>query len=229
MIPRVERVDDVAERAAELFVETLLASVRERDRFIVCLAGGRTPLPTYRRLAERADLPWDRVHVFVGDERFVSDTHPDSNFGSIRGALLDHVPVPAGQVHPWPILADPEASVAAYATVLDETLGGRPFDLTLLGLGADGHTAGIFPHAGKTDAKTAAVASRPDGDGHPRLSLTPRRLSESRTVVFLVSGEEKRDALQALLASDDEPETVPARAVAATDRLLVLTDLAVSG
>lgn len=225
MIPRIVHVDDVAARAAELFVESLLASVRARDRFTVCLAGGGTPLPAYQRLAQRSDLPWDRVHAYLGDERFVPETDAASNFGSIRSTLLDHVPIPTDQVHPWPILADPEASVAAYARLLDETMGGRPFDLTLLGLGADGHTAGIFPHTGKTDADTAAVASRPDGVDHARLSMTPRRLSESRTVAFLVTGDEKRAALEALVAADGEREAIPARAIAAMDRLWVLTDL----
>lgn len=225
MIPRIERVDDIAAHAAELFQETMLESVRERDTFAVALAGGTTPLPLYRRLAARADLPWDRARVFIGDERFVPADHADSNFGSIRSALLDHVPVDPDRVHPWPIQAEPEASADAYAAVLDQELAGAPFDLVLLGLGTDGHTAGIFPGTGTVHSHAATVASRPDGAEHPRLSMTPRRLSESRVAAFLVSGDDKRDALAGLLAEDGDREALPARAIAALERLVVITDL----
>lgn len=200
-------------------------SVRERGTFRVALSGGTTPVPLYRRLAARGDLPWDRSRIFLGDERFVPQNHVDSNFASVRSALLDHVPVDPDLVHPWPIAADPEASAEAYARILDRELGGAPFDLVLLGLGADGHTAGIFPGTGVADSHDATVATHPDGVDHPRLSLTPRRLSESRVTAFLVSGSEKQRALEALLAHDGDRDTVPARAIAARERLLVLTDL----
>ena len=225
MIPTVESVPDVAARAAEVFEETLLTAVRERGRFTTALPGGRTPRPLYRSLARRPDLPWSRVHLFVGDERFVPDTHPDSNFGAIRELLLDHVPIPPDQVHPWPILERPEASAEAYAATLDAELRGRPFDLALVGLGADGHTAGIFPGTGAAASQGATVATRPAGQEHARLSMTPRRLSESRVAAFLVTGAAKRDALRALLADDGDRDRHPARAVAAIDRLLVITDL----
>ena len=229
MIPHIERVDDIAAHVAELFETTMRESVRERGSFVVALPGGTTPIPLYRRLATRGDLPWARAQVFVGDERFVPQHHVDSNFASIRSALLDHVPVDPERVHPWPIEDQPETSAAAYARVLDRELGGAPFDLVLLGLGADGHTAGIFPGAGTVDSHAATVASQPEGTKHPRLSMTPRRLSESRVVAFLVSGDAKRSALADLLAEDGDRERHPARAVAAQDRLLVITDLDVDG
>jgi 6-phosphogluconolactonase len=225
MEPTVEHVEDVAARAAALFTETMLASVRERGRFTTTLSGGSTPLPLYRLLAARPDLPWDRAHICIGDERFVTDTHEDSNFRAIRGALLDHVPVPPDQVHPWPIEGDPARSAEAYREILDETLKGQPFDLTLLGLGTDGHTAGIFPDTADIRASTATTWSEPSGVEHRRLSLTPRRLSESRTVAFLVSGEEKRAALDSLLAAEGARERTPARAITALERLLVITDV----
>lgn len=219
------RVEDVAEHAAAVFVETMLAAIRDRGRFTTALAGGNTPKPLYRLLATRRDLPWEHAHVFVGDERFVADTHADSNFGAIRATLLDHVDIPAGQVHPWPIEDDPSASATRYAATLDDAMRGQPFDLTLLGLGADGHTAGIFPNQGLTDASAATVAYDPAGTEHARLSLTPRRLSESRTVAFLVSGKEKRGALERLTAAEGDREQTPARAIAALERLLAITDI----
>lgn len=226
MEPTVEHVDDVTARAGALFMETMLASVRERGRFATALSGGSTPLPLYRHLASRPDLPWDHAHVYLGDERFVPDTHEDSNFRAIRRALLEHVPIPPDHVHPWPIEEDPAASAEAYRTVLDETLGGEPFDLTLLGLGTDGHTAGIFPGTDGIRASAATTWSDPTGVEHRRLSLTPRRLSESRTVAFLVSGDDKRAALDRLLAADGDRDRTPARAITALERLLVITDIA---
>ena len=229
MIPTVQNVDDVPARAAELFEECLLDAVRDRGRFTAALPGGGTPRPMYRLLAHRPDLPWNRVHVFVGDERFVPDTHADSNFGAIRRLLLDHVPIPPDHVYPWPILETPEESAEAYAATLDRTLRGEPLDLSLLGLGPDGHTAGIFPGTGSAESGAATLAARPVGQEHARLSMTPRRLGESRVAAFLVSGAEKREALEALLADEGNRERHPARAIAAVERLLVITDLGVAG
>ena len=226
MIPTVQIVGDVPARAAELFGDCLLGAVRDRGRFTTALPGGGTPRPMYRLLADRPDLPWDRAHVFVGDERFVPEVHPDSNFGAIRDLLLDHVPIPADHVHPWPILEEPESSAEAYAATLDSTLRGMPLDLVLLGLGRDGHTAGIFPGTGKAGSGAATVVSRPEGQEHTRLSMTPRRLAESRVVAFLVAGAEKREALDALLADEGDRERYPGRAIAALEQLLVITDLA---
>lgn len=204
----------------------MLASVRERDAFHLVLSGGTTPLPAYRRLAARPDLPWDRVHLWIGDERFVPDHHPDSNFRSIREHLLHHVPVDPDRVHPWPVLETPEESARAYGGAVQRELTAKPFDLVLLGLGADGHTAGIFPGTRTVASNETAVASRPADTKHARLSLSPRRLSEARTVAFLVAGEEKRPALEALIAVEGKREASPARAIAAIERLLVLADRA---
>lgn len=224
----IEYVEDIAAHGAALFADIMRTSVRERGRFRTALAGGTTPMPLYRRLAGRSDLPWDRTDVFIGDERFVPQNHVDSNFATIRSALLDHVPLQPERVHPWPIEEDAATSARTYAATLDRELGGAPFDLVLLGLGADGHTAGIFPGTGGAEAATATVAADPPGTNHPRMSMTPRRLSESRVVAFLVSGEKKRTALEGLLTEDGDRDALPARAITARDRLLVITDLAVS-
>ena len=229
MIPEVQSVDDIHEHAEDLFQQIMRDSVRERGAFRVALSGGSTPIPLYRRLATRGDLPWERTHVFVGDERFVPQHHVDSNIASIRTALLDHVPVAPEHVHPWPIEAEPEGSATSYAEILDRELAGAPFDLVLLGLGEDGHTAGIFPGTGTVDSHAATVASTPAGTKHPRLSMSPRRLSEARTVVFLVSGDAKRTALADLLADEGDRERHPARAIAAHEQLLVITDLDLEG
>lgn len=225
--PEILCVDDVAHTGCDLFARLMRAAVSERGRFVVALSGGSTPLPMYRRLAAMRDLPWKQAWVTWGDERFVSPDHPDSNAGAARRALLDDVPVPADQVLTWPHLATPEASAEAFAVTLREALGDPPvFDLTLLGLGADGHTASLFPGTGAALQPGLTLAVAPPQQEHPRLSLSASALSRSRVVAFLVKGETKRASLEGTLsASGADPDRYPAQAVHALERLLVITDL----
>ncbi len=226
MPPKTIQSDNVAGSALQICTQRLQAASSERGSATLVLSGGSTPTKLYRLLVG-ADLPWHRIHVFWGDERFVPHDHADSNYGAARRALLDHIEIPEGNVHPWPILDSAEASAEAYSDVLQSTLGlDAMFDLTLLGLGADGHTASLFPGTGALAAQGLTVASRPAGAASPRLSLTASALSNSRTVLFLVTGEEKRDALSDLLAPSPEgPGEKPARAISAAEELLLLTDL----
>lgn len=222
-------VENVAEAAGALFVEQAEASVQERGRFVVVLSGGSTPLKMYAWLLEKyRDAPfWRDTHVLWGDERFVPHDHPDSNYGAAKAALLDHVPVPSAQIHPWPYLEDdPEGSAAELADTLRTLLEGGPFDLTLLGLGEDAHTASLFPGTGAVFDEGLTTVVRPPGKG-VRLSLTAATLSRSRTVAFLVQGEGKREALRRTLEPDDAPnfDQTPARAIRAQDDLVWLTDV----
>lgn len=222
-------VDNVAEAAGALFVEQAEASVRERGRFVVVLSGGSTPLKMYGWLqGHHADAAfWRDTHVLWGDERFVPHEQPDSNYGAAKAALLDHVPVPGAQVHPWPFLEDdPEGSAAQLADTLRTLLNDGPFDLTLLGLGEDAHTASLFPGTGAVFDEGLTTVVRPPGKG-TRLSLTAATLSRSRTVAFLVQGEGKREALARTLAPDENPnfDQTPARAIRAQNDLLWLTDV----
>ena len=225
-----KRVENVAEAAGALFVERAETSVQERGRFVVVLSGGSTPLKMYAwLLGGYADAPfWRDTHVLWGDERFVPHDHPDSNYGAAKAALLDHVPVPSTQVHPWPYLEnDPEGSAAQVADLLRTLLEGGPFDLTLLGLGEDADTASLFPGTGAVFDEGLTTVVRPPGKG-VRLSLTAGTLSRSRTVAFLVQGEGKREALARTLEPDDAPnfDQTPARAIRAQNELLWLTDVA---
>lgn len=222
-------VENVAEAAGRLFVAQAEASVRERGRFVVVLSGGSTPLKMYGWLCEGyADAPfWGYTHVLWGDERFVPPEHPDSNYGAAKAALLDHVGIPAAQVYPWPYLeGDPEGSAARLADTLRTLLNEGPFDLTLLGLGEDAHTASLFPGTGAVFDEGLTTVVRPPGKG-TRLSLTAGTLSRSRTVAFLVQGEGKREALRRTLGPDDAPnfDRIPARAIRAQHELLWLTDV----
>ncbi len=224
--PEILHVDDVAAAGLALFEATQRAAVAARGRFAVALSGGSTPLPMYRALAARSDLPWHATWVAWGDERYVPLDHRDSNAGAARKAFLDATPVPGEQVLPWPHLATPEDSASAYAATLRGALGDAPvFDLTLLGLGADGHTASLFPGTGAALASGMTLVVRPPDQPQTRLSLGAAALSRSRVVAFLVRGEEKREALHATLNGTGDLDRFPARAISSLERLLVITDL----
>ena len=181
--------------------------VAERAReagspFRVALAGGSTPRPVYEALAGE-ELDWPGWHVWWSDERLVPPHHPDSNERLAREALLAHVPIPAAQIHP---LRDPSIALP------------DRFDLVLLGIGGDGHTASLFPGDSALEATDPVVrVERPD---HPRLTMTFPVLNAARCVAFLVSGAEKRHVLERVLAAD---ASLPAARVAA-ERTVVLAD-----
>lgn len=182
---------DVATAATERFL-----ALRPRT---VALAGGSTPRRLYEQLA-RCDFPWSESEVFFGDERCVPPGHPASNYRMASEALLSKVPA---RVHR---MRGETCAVAAYEAELSQVFGpGLPaFDLVLLGLGEDGHTASLFPGDPAlevTDARVVLV-QRPD---HARLTLTLPVLSAARVALFLVSGESKREALKQLIAGDDIP------------------------
>ncbi|MDZ7800671.1 MAG: 6-phosphogluconolactonase [Trueperaceae bacterium] len=222
-------VPDVARAATQDLLQAIRDADAARGRTVLCLSGGGTPTPIYRALRDHRDLPWGRMWIAWGDERMVPPGHGDRNERAARDALLDHVPIPEDQILPWPYVpdADPQDLADAYALQLRRTLGdpgeGPWFDVTLLGLGEDAHTAGLFPGTGGTRAAGLAVATRPTSTPTPRLSLTPEALSASRQVWFLVAGDGKRAALQATLAGGD-PERLPATSIRALDELRVYTD-----
>lgn len=204
--------DALAERAARWVLERSLAAAA---RCALVLSGGSTPRRLYERLAAppwRDRLPWPRLHLFWGDERFVPPEHPDSNFGMARQALLSRVPLPPGNLHPMPTDGTPEQAAAAYEAELKAFYGAasldpaRPlFDATLLGLGPDGHTASLFPGNAALDEQrawcVAVIGARPE----PRLTLTLPVLNSSRAVAFLVEGAGKRDILRRIRRGEDLP------------------------
>ena len=228
MNQEVQRVDDVGVAGAQLFVKAAQASVEARGRFCAALSGGSTPKEVYAHLIDnyRDASFWPRTQLFWGDERFVPHDHDKSNYGAAKEHLIRHVPIPPGQVHPWPYLeGEPERAAHAYASIISEVLGDPPqFDLTFLGLGDYGHTASLFPGTGAVHDEGLTTVVKPEGK-ETRLSLTVPLLSQSRTVAFLVQGEKKREALKSTLHGEKDLEHLPAQAVSAQERLLWLTDL----
>lgn len=230
--PRLDVVADAEALTSETVARVIDAchhAVATRGRFVVALAGGRTPLAAYRRLAERHDLPWERVLVTWGDERMVERDHPDRNERAAREALLDHVAIPPDQVLGWPDGDTPEAVAAAHAERLRATLGDPPwFDLVLLGLGEDAHTASLFPGTGAAEATALTTVVRSQAHG-VRLSLSASALSRAGLVLVLVSGADKHEALTRTLAGAGSADELPLTALRPEGEFVVLADAAAAG
>lgn len=205
----------LAQVAAEHFVALAAEANAARGQFSVALSGGSTPRATYELLAtalfaDRVD--WPRVHVFWGDERAVPPHHPASNYRLARETLFDHVPIPAGNVHRVLSEGEPTRAAAAYESELRSffrrhPLGPQPhFDLVMLGMGEDGHTASLFPGTAALSEETRwVVAHFVNQVSAWRITLVPAVLNAARQVTFLVRGRSKAAALARVLAGDPLP------------------------
>lgn len=209
----------LAKAAADLIAEQARSAAAARGAFHIALSGGNTPRAVYSLLAtERyAGLPWPLTHVYWGDERCVPREHPDSNFRMAQELLLSKVPVPETQTHPMPVSAD---GAASYEGTLRASLS--RLDLALMGLGADGHTASLFPgDSAVSEARNWVSAARAPSRPESRLTLTVPVFNDARMLLFVVSGSDKREALRATL----EGGAVPASLLKPTDgRLVFLAD-----
>jgi 6-phosphogluconolactonase len=211
--------DELGLRAAEDVAGAIAAAVGARGRCSLVLSGGSTPRGLHRALATRfrERVPWAAVHVFWTDERYVPPEDERSNQRMARETLLDHVPVPADGIHPMPTHpADPEEAARAYEATLDEHFGGGwpAFDVVVLGLGADGHTASLFPGARSLREETRRVlAVTGPADPPDRLTLTLPVLTRSAASFFLVEGAAKAPEVGRVLAGDADPAVHPAAAI----------------
>lgn len=210
-----ETPEELAREAARNFAETAEAAVAERGRFTVALAGGSTPEATYRELARdyAGRSFWRDTHVFFGDERTVPPESEDSNYRMAREALLDHVEVAA--VYRMKGELSPEMAAAEYERDLQGFFGAEPvFDLVMLGIGGDGHTASLFPHTPALEARDRWVAANPvEKLDTYRLTLTAPVLSAARAAWFLVSGEGKAKAVSEILEGDAASGDYPSKLV----------------
>ncbi len=212
--------------ASWLLTHVLAAVSAGRQRPALCLAGGSTPRRLYEILASpdvAPRFPWERVHWFWGDERFVPHDHPDSNYRMVRAALLSRAPIPEANIHPIPAGdagLSPDEAAAAYERTLKQFYGAdaldpaRPlFDAMLLGLGEDGHTASLLPGEPVLEERTRWVVAVAHGRPEVRITLTYPALESSRDIAFLVAGAAKRSALARARAGDS---ALPAAHVRAT-------------
>ena len=226
----LEDAEALAQEAAQRFVEAAQTAVQIHDRFSVALSGGSTPKRMYELLAEKPlkdEVDWKKVNVFFGDERMVAPDTKDSNYFVAVDKLLAHVPIPDENIFPYVTLGvSAEDAADLYAQELTTFFKGTPaFDLVFLGMGEDGHTASLFPgHDEVTNPSDKLVAAVHDAPKPPptRLTLTYKTLNAAKTLLFLVGGKGKVDALKRIFK---EQEELPAAKVQPTDgQLLWLLD-----
>lgn len=227
---------ELARAAAEEVVRRAACAIRNRGRFTIALAGGSTPRRLYSLLADagspfRDRIEWSAAHFFWGDERHVPPDHPESNFRMAYEALLDRVPVPASNIHRIHAEhVDATRAAAEYEGELRRFFALAPgaaprFDLVLLGLGADGHTASLFPGSEAfRERESLVVAAWIEKLDAFRITITPQVIEAAAEVLFLVSGEEKAAALHAVLEGERD-RNLPAQIARPLDgRLLWLVD-----
>jgi len=197
-------LDQLIEAVANRIMSEAARAISAAGRFLIVLEGGSTPRPIYARLVE-LDTPWNQWHIYFGDERCFSIGHPERNDTMVREVLLDKVSIPINQIHAVPAELGPDAGAKRYAR---ELAGLGPFDLTLLGLGEDGHTASLFPGSplgsqhDSPDVLAVDVAPKPPAS---RVSMSAARLTRSRSVQLIVTGAEKRATLTRLRDGADMP------------------------
>tara|TARA_Y100001968_G_scaffold117331_1_gene106731 strand:- start:1276 stop:1989 length:714 start_codon:yes stop_codon:yes gene_type:complete len=218
----------LASRAVQVILENIQTALKKKKRVQIALSGGSTPSVVYKLLSQE-NISWQRVDVFLGDERWVDSNDPLSNSLMIRNTLLSSSPGSLSSFHSIPTtqLSNPEESADAFEKLLREKCFGAPpiFDLMLLGLGEDGHTASLFP-----STKSLNVIDRwttvSRGKGQDRITLTAPVLSAASKVIFLVSGSSKQIALKRLIDPAESTERTPAKLVQPAKEILVLVDQA---
>lgn len=222
----------LAREAANIFSAIAGESVTQRGHFSVAISGGSTPRDTHRMLAKephRSRVPWDKTHIFWVDERCVPADHPASNYGAAKEDFLDHVPIPGENIRPVRGNVPPEDGATKYQQELIDFFqqedGEFPvFDLILLGIGMDGHTASLFPGQKALEEKTKLIMAVKGGDPDiSRLTMTFPLINRARQILFLVSGKRKAAVVKAIL--DGGKALLPARYVQPLDgKLMWLLD-----
>jgi 6-phosphogluconolactonase len=229
--------DAVAQAAAEIVAEAAEGAIAERGSFSISLAGGSTPKKLYELLAQvphRSRIDWPRVHVFFGDERVVPPDHKDSNYRTAREALLSKVPIPGDNVYRMRGEIDPRQAAKEYGLMLKEKFGDGAPDVTLLGMGADGHTLSLFPGTGAVkEREHRVVANYADNSTTGRswrITMTAPFVNRSRQVLFLVTGADKAKTVSEVLEGPSDPDHLPAQLIAPTaGELIWLLDAAAAG
>lgn len=230
-------VEALNKAAAVEFVRCAGEAIGARGRFAVALSGGSTPKRLYQLLTTepyRSQIDWGRVEIFWGDERCVPPDHKDSNYRMAREAMLDRLPIPAEHVHRLEAERSDRAAaardyVAAIARVFGVSAGAEPpaFDLILLGMGPDGHTASLFPHTQALDETRRWVVPNHVPQLHTdRLTLTRPILNRARQVLFLVAGADKAERLVEVLAGPDDAKRLPSQSIQPAGQLLWFVDAA---
>ena len=207
----------VTREATDRFVALARSALAAQGRFTVALSGGSTPKSLYEQLVTQP-IEWQHVHVFWGDERCVPPAHPDSNYGMAQRALLAHINLPAQNVHRLRGELDPAQAAQQYEDELRAVFGTLPrFDLILLGMGADAHTASLFPGTPALhEQRRWVMAQYVDKLQAERLTLTPPVINAAANVTFLIAGSDKAAALRSVWHGAHDPDRFPAQIVTPT-------------
>jgi len=212
---------DLTIAAADLFIKSAMQAIKVQEIFTVALSGGSTPQPLYDLLTTSQaanDLPWDKIHFFWSDERAVPPDHPESNFGQTNKTLLKIREIPIKNIHRIRGELEPTAAAESYqAEILGFFQGSTPhFDLILLGMGEDGHTASLFPGTEvvvhHSEHQWVAANHIPQLDTW-RITFTPRLINNARRVTFLVAGHNKAKNLKKVLEGPYQPELYPSQLI----------------
>ena len=224
--PRVrvyQDIESLSRAAAWRFVEVASAAIEDAGRFSVALAGGSTPKRVYELLASgefREQVDWSKCHLFFGDERAVPPEDAGSNYRMANEALLSRVPLPVENIHRIRGEGDVVANALAYEDELREFFGAvewPAFDLVLLGMGDDGHTASLFPHSEALGEREAwVVANWVESLKAYRITLTAPAINNARHVLFIVTGAGKAERLREVIKGASEPERLPAQLISPT-------------
>jgi 6-phosphogluconolactonase len=224
----------LARALSDFIVATASLAMAERGAFRIALSGGHTPQATYELLGReplREEISWSDTLIYFGDERCVPPTDVQSNYRMVQRALLEHVPIPPANVHRIPGEIDPGLAANEYASILRADFGNVPqFDLMLLGLGKDGHTASLFPGTPPdTDDEALVRAVYAQTDLMWRVTMTPKVINASRSVAFAVQGADKAQILAEVYEGPRDPVKYPAQIVHPSGRLTWFVDELAAG
>lgn len=209
------KFEAMIEKAVTYFIDLANVSIQSHDAFFVALSGGNTPKPLYRALAapqNQTRIAWDRVHLFWGDERNVPADHPESNYKMVKENLIDQVPIPPKNVHRVSTELDFWEAAEHYERKMRRVFSGDwpEFDLILLGMGDDGHTASLFPYSsGVNEEKRWFIANFAPRKDSWRLTLTKNAINSARNIIVLVQGHNKASMLRDVFAGTYDPISKP--------------------
>jgi 6-phosphogluconolactonase len=229
-------LENLSKAAAEEFVRCAQEAIARENRFAVALAGGNTPRTMYEILAREysAKIDWRRIHFFWGDERYVPHDDPQSNYRMAKELLLDALKIPVSNIHPMPTqFPNPAEAAVDYERTLKVFFPGKipRFDLILLGVGTDGHTASLFPgHASLEEREAWVVPVQADVKPPVRLSLTLPAINSAWNIFFIAAGEEKHHVVQTMLEPPEKAQQrFPAAMVRTNGRLVMFLDVRARG
>jgi 6-phosphogluconolactonase len=219
--------DELARDVAERFIQISNEAVSQRGTAIIALAGGSTPKRLYQLIASdgyRDRIPWDRIHFFLGDERYVPLNHEDSNYRMVREALFDHINIPQGNLHPVQTELDASEAAKRYEKEIRRVTGIEhpdkvpAFDLVLLGIGGDGHTASLFPGTDALDQHERLVTENwvPQQESM-RISLTIPLLQAARKTILMATGSDKCEAVQRTVEGERNIQETPCQILREAD------------